>query len=871
MRKATLSETRHDECTSEIISLPSISQNSIAATKIDTEWEISPRPWKKIKYTYSSRTNSQSCREFVNHTKDRAIEEARGAVIRLPLNLTAGQVAGNDEALAAKNGQHGIPAQTGPLKAPRGVSKKTQTLHSSQVLGSTGSTGPGNRRLIEGICKALEALLRATTCEKISYDRGPRSLLSICLRRTPTYIAEEQRLANDENPENDIDVSSEVYNDLEALGSAPGGGWESLREVVRAHGVNLVGEAIQEGLVGLSLSRHILSLCLELAAYDEAECVIESMIALVKCRPLPSKESTIICADPSSPVNNWAASHRHHATPLTEETSLVAGALKYYVSQTGRHGFMYRKTAVMLGDGILPVEWISSKAMIDCWNGVIRSITQEDDHAQSAALLLQIAILKAYRREGSSSTVSPQVHDLRLHASEPTTVRPTLRSYKSGQAAETLMESQAVGPGEGGGRPDDIDNALQSTLSSILTVLSAINILRSPKSALDSSHFDNLSVAILQNTALEIRQVLEIAHVTSYTNRSWTLPTESLNMPLLAAGLVWIVSRNAGTKISPNEVLDLATLASLPSSKASVDNAGFFLGQVARCCDQAESGDGFNFVQVMVQDLISIATSNIYDKPTRRFCSGIAHAAAFAFSKDTGQPKHLDWALDVESTITRTDDDSTTIVVDKTPARALMRSKSGYKWEEGICEWIAKTPVLALQRPTAIEDVDSTYREAPKLTLVQASPLLSETSPSATDRRLPRPKRRGEEKGASCDLRETERLIGSCGISSSSERLLFIRVSPRPQKMAYPQSLRHVNAGDDVDELCTPESCGEKPMALREIANLPSGVKRKGSSGKHSNQMIGRYNRNLDMPLRKRHRLETETLTQDMDDELGFP
>lgn len=802
----------------------------------------------------------------MDHNNDRALREAGDTVIRLPLHLTTGQIGGNDEALAAKTGQHGIPAQRAPLKAPRGTSKNLQIFHGSQLFVST---GPSNRRLIEGICKALEALLRATTCEKANYDSGSRSLFSICLRRTPTYIAEEQRLTNDEDPENDIDVSSEVYSGLEALGSAPDGGWESLREVVRAHGINLVGEAIREGLIGLPLSRHILSLCLKLAAYDEAECVIESMIALVKSRTLPPKESRGLCAGPSYPVQKWAASHRLHATPLTEETSLVAGALKYYVSQTGRHGFMYRQTAVMLGNGILPVEWMSSKAMIDCWNGVIRSITQEDDHAQSAALLLRIAISKSYRWEGSNSEVNPQIHDLRLRACEPATVRPNLRSYKSGPAVETFVDSQPSRLGEGG-QLDDIDNALQSTFSNILTVLSAINILRSSKPARDSSHPDLLSVAILRNMALEIRQLLEVAHVTSSVSRSWTLPAESLSLPLLAAGLGWIASRKAGTELSPDEVLDLVTLANLPSSKVSLDNAGSFLGQVARCCDQAESDDGFRFVQIMVQDLVSIATSNIYDKPTRRFCTGIAHAAAFAFSEDTGQPKHLDWALDVESEITRTLNDSPKTVVDKTPARAVMRSKGGYKWEEGICEWIAKTPALALQRPTAIEDVDrdSTYREVPKLMLVQASSLPSGISPFATDR-LPRPKRRPGGEGKSCDFREIGKAKGSCGKFRSSEKLLFIRVSPRPQKVPSPQTLSQVNAADDFDELSTPASSREKPIALREIPNLPSGVKRKSFGGKYNNHIIGSCN--VDIPLKKKCRPDTETFTQYTDDELGFP
>lgn len=872
LRKATLSELRHDERNSGIAPSSS-SQNSATATKVDVEWENSPRPWKKIRRTYSSKTKVRSFREFVDIDKDRAFAEATDAAIRLPLCLTAGQVRGDDEDLAAKDGQHDIPGQRALPRDPRGTSKNVQVFHNSQVLGSDGSTGLGNRRLIEGICKALEALLRATTCEKTSDHRGGRSLYSICLRQVPSYIAEDQRLTNDEDLENHIDVASEVYTDLEAFGSVPDGGWESLREVVRAHGVSLVGEAIQEGLIEISLSCHIVSLCLGLAAYDEAECVIECMITLLKYRSLSPEKSTVFCAGLSHPINKSATSHRLQTTLLTDEASRVAGALKYCASKTGRHGFMYRQTAVMLEDGILPVGWISSKAMIKCWNGAIRSITQQDDHARSAALLLQIAISKSYRRGVSNAKASPQVHDLRLRACEPFAVRPTLRSYKSSRAVETVAESQPTESGEAGARPDDVDNALQSTFSNVLTVLSAINILRSAKSGMDSRHPNLLSVGILRDVALEIRQVLELSNATSCANRSWSVPAKLLRLPLLSAGLVSVTSRKPGTGIAPNDVLDLAALASLPSSKESLSNAGSFLGEVARCCDEPGSGDGFRFVQVMVQDLISVATSNIYDKPTRRFCCGIAHAAAFAFSEDTGQPKHLEWALDVEGTITRTVDASPSIVVDKTPTRDVMRNKSEYKWEEGICEWIAKTPALALQRPIAVEDVDrdSTYGEAPKLTLVQALPLLSglSQSPCVTDRRLPRPKRRHLGRGASCDSCEIGNVEGSYGNSNSTEKLFFIRESPRPQKVPRTQILSKVHAANDLDELSTPESSQEKPIALREIPNLPSGGKKEIPDRKHNNKVIESYS--LDMLRTKRHRLDTETFSQCMDDELGFP
>lgn len=869
LRKTTLSEPRHDDYNPGI-ALTSSSPTLTATAKFEDASDISPRPWKRIKRTYSSRTNSQFSRRAVDHDKDRALKDERNAVIQLPSHLTTGRVVDHDKDLIIEDDQRDLSAKRGASRADRSTHKNAETFHGPQILSCAISTRLSNGRLIEGICKALEALLRATTGEKTHDNGGPRSLFSVCLRQIPYYIAEEQRLTNEEDPENDIDVASEVYTDLEAFGSAPTGGWESFREVVRAHGLSLVREAIQEGLIEYSLSHHILSLCLGLAAYDEAECVIESMIARVNSRPLPSKRNTGLCAGFSHTVNKWATSHLSHAAPLTNEASRIVGALTYYVAQSGRHGFMYRQLAAMLENSILPIHWTSSKAMIECWNGVIRSITQQDDHAQSAALLLQTAVSKSYKRGVSKAKVNPHVHDLRLRARETTNLRPSLRSYKSGQTVEMIGEGRLTRSGEAGAQPDDKEKALQATFSNILTVLSTVNILRSPKWGLDSDRPDLLSLALMRDMALEIRQALEIASITSSTNSTLSVPAEQLHLPLLSAGLVSVVSRSAGTDISSGEVLELAALASLPFSKDLVCNAGSFLCEVARCCDEAQSGDGFRFAQVMVQDLIAIAICNSYDQSTRKFCSGIAHAAAFAFSEDTGQPKHLDWALDVEGTITRTTDDSPKVILDKTPARVVMRNKSGYKWEDGICEWIAKTPALALQRPTAIEDSDrnSSGREERKFTLVQEWPLRSAISPCNTDRRSPRPKRGSGGRGSFCDVRAMESVKGSCRNSISSEELLFIRVSPRPQKISRPQSLWKADAANDLDELSTPDPAGENPIVLREIPNAPSGFTRKSLGRKHKDKVIGGYE--LDMPPIKRRCLD-EAFLKDTDDELGLP
>ena len=871
MRKTTQSEPRHELCKAGIAAPSPSRQTLTASKKIENEPEVSPRPWKKIKRTYSSRTNGQLTRESLVHDGDRAYKQVEDAVIRLPLHLTAGQLIAHQEDLTVKNGGQNLSAQRVPPRAARGSQKKAQSFHNSQVPSCAIVTGSSSRRLIDGICKALEALLRATTYEKPRDNSGCRSLFSVCLRQVPNYIAEEQCLINEEDPENDVDVASDVYTDLEAFASAPDGGWEFLREVVRAHGLSLVREAIQEGLIELSLSNHILSLCLGLKAHDEAECVIEGMIAWMKSRRSLAKPDTGLCAELSHTVNKWHSSHQTQPTLLTDDAYRVATALRCYVSESGRHGFMYRQMAMMLENRILPIYWMSSKAMIECWNDVIRSITQQDDHAQSAALLLQVAVSMSYKEEAPNARGNLQAHDLRLRACKPTNGCPILRSNKSGQKVEMAVQSQPIGSGEAGIQREGKNYALQSTFSNVLTVLSAINILRSPESALQSSHSVLLSVTLLRDMALEIRKVLELANIAFHINHCWSMPAEPLHLPLLSAGLVSVTSRKADTEIAPGEVIDLAALANLPFSKELVCSSGSFLCEVARCCDEANSGDGFRLVQVMVQDLISIAMSEIYEKSTRRFCSGIAHAAAFAFSEDTGQAKHLDWALDIEGTIARIMDDSPKVVLDKTPARAVMRDKSGYKWEEGICEWIAKTPALALQRATAIRNIDHdvTYGEARKLTLVQALSLQSGVAQRNMKPRLLRPKRRREGRGAFCNVGAIGDVKRSCSNFDSSEELLFVRVSPIRQKMPRPPGLAKADKANDLDELSTPASLGQKPVALREIRNPPSGVTRKTLGHNYEKRIA--ENCGLDMRPAKRRCLDTETFLEDTNDELGLP
>jgi hypothetical protein len=109
--------------------------------------------------------------------------------------------------------------------------------------------------LYEGLYNAVESLMRATSPDLTEERSQTRTLLSTCLRSVPNYIKFEAAWVAAETGQGDrpsavhpLDISSEVYSDLEALGTSDRG-WKHLKTVVRAQGIQLISDAIMEHLV----------------------------------------------------------------------------------------------------------------------------------------------------------------------------------------------------------------------------------------------------------------------------------------------------------------------------------------------------------------------------------------------------------------------------------------------------------------------------------------------------------------------------------------------------------------------------------------------------------------------------------------------
>ncbi|KAL8881887.1 MAG: hypothetical protein Q9198_001003 [Flavoplaca austrocitrina] len=271
-----------------------------------------------------------------------------------------------------------------------------------------------------------------------------------------------------------------------------------------------------------------------------------------------------------------------------------------------------------------------------------------------------------------------------------------------------------------------------STVSSLMTVLCAIGLLRSAGQASSSNSLHAPDVIALRDIAIDAQQILELA-----SDRILSMPGHRVTVPLLAAGLVQAT-------LCPNEETFAATvpvffdqLSSLDSDESIIEEGGSFLCAVADCCARATGVEVFEHTQKIVQHIRHIANSLKPISNRGELCNRMGLAAALEFAESTKHPKHLHWALDVEQALLGSHLQSTRRTPVKTPLRGQARPQNGYRWEAGICEWVAKTPAVALTGAILQGERADPLRSAnasPSQAVQQRSEKIIRSSPSFCNR-----------------------------------------------------------------------------------------------------------------------------------------
>ncbi|MCJ1230991.1 hypothetical protein MMC12_007666 [Toensbergia leucococca] len=772
----------------------------------DPDWAPSPRPQKKIKRTYSSKAGMQADKQTTRRESNERIHS-------LPSEMLL-QFSIMDDHVRLKPilGEKRGPCPSAVYKDAGDVSrwgaKRSRQTHSNHLQQAplrepfrqlAKSVSPAHWMLVNGLYTGLDALLKATSQSRPGERRGARSLFSMCLRNVPEYIAEEQLWCENDDRDANADVSSTIYAELETFGSTHAGGWKPLREVVRADGVALLGNAILEGLISPSVARGLVILCLQVYAYDEAEYIIDRMITVA--RPL------------SKPI---ALSSKLFGSDI----SISLSTLDEFASRSGRLGFQYRQLSSMFRSGKLPIEWISSRDMVDCWNGVIRSISQKDDHVKEATLLLQVVVSQGYCRTNTS--VASKIHDLRLQL-RTVAYSSRLTPTRSSQWRFPNIEMQL----------DALGKTSVTTISSLLTVLSSIGLLCSWNLAPEPRYSRVSSIMMLHNLAVEAHQAFELARYELSHNHAHSMRQEHLSISLFAAYLVGVVSTELECTQGQHINAFMDNIAVLNRNDGIHNPLGSFLCAVAHCCERATSHEAFKYLQDLIQQM-TMSDHSGGELTTRKLRWRIAVAAANQFSDGTSRMAHLDWALDLEKSASEVNVDMACQSPSMTEEIEYNKSRIGYQWEEGICEWVERTPAVNIENaePSEYQDqLSDEFDNDNESALESLSPpiralsCLSEVSPCVKNRKNGTRALCQEKDAVKCTQVKSSRL----NLKRLHNLARYRNDHGRHDQVYRSGIVQPVFVDEDTDELSTPESLQEKLSIgrpqLREVTNHGSNMK----------------------------------------------
>ncbi|KAF7934256.1 uncharacterized protein EAE97_008616 [Botrytis byssoidea] len=536
------------------------------------------------------------------------------------------------------------------------------TGNSAQVLSKMrGTMGATSFHTLEGIYNGLDALLKATrsTTHK-NHRRGPKSLLSMCLATVPKCITMEEKLFSSEvknvgsySTIERRDVSTETYDGLERFFGVSDRGWKHLRTLVRAHGVQIIRDAILEGLLEFNFSELLVDLCIYSGHYDEAELLLSSLLSVYK-----------------SPAPNQRA--QNHALPGPLAT------LRSFVEETMRTGFAYRQFSLLIQSGNLPLPWVATSAFAPVWTGLMQDLSL--NHARADATMLMDAVLPRLvdyvsQPDSSSDTGFHEICRSTLLSVLTTITSIILLSRGEGGLEgedEWAMSESVLDNDSAGGLPVALDTPAGYLTSHEIHEFDHFTII-------SSAHFkllkDCLKIIGRDNkeTALKSTIFLLACLVTE--------PNADDIPHLIIDSLYETCVEHTGNTKSNDEV----PFSFVQKPLSAYDEAVKFLTSVARCCGKGASNSGFEYLQYIHRRLKKVNTGR--DLKARTIWHGIVVDSAFAFARVTPGQKYLDYADSMDGELhaggSKRPDSG------RTEAR---RESTSFRWEEGISSWVTTTP-----------------------------------------------------------------------------------------------------------------------------------------------------------------------------------
>lgn len=632
---------------------------------LDDDWTPDgEKPQSRIRRTYTAFGRQKILRKRET-SSERAAKRVKGPILsgirrapRINTDLRTIISLISEGLEAEPNTATSSEMASGKFPWTRGLNQLTENVRTSE------------RELNQGVSSALRELLIATCGpEGGAEEAKPRSLLSTCLSKIADQIVTEQH-GHTTEADAEEDVQLIMYTELEKLGTGTAG-WRFLRELAREHGIKVIGNAIGEGFIQGQFVEDLVNHCLKYSANREACYLYECFIATMLPLPQPTNFIDLIFKPfENHPIIKFS----RDMTPKSDAPDLRNGK---------RLSSYYGYLAKMFEMQKLPVEWIMTKHMVPYFDDAIRTLTQDNGYSVEAFHFLKAVLLAAVGID--VAFIGDEVHELRVryHYSQKLP-----KQSRSVELVECPIGCCCLACNH---RP-----AVTETYINLVTVILSIGVVRGELAKSQGVDLRLKLMGLLSEVAQEVLRVWEI----SLHDHRWIkplLPSDRVSILLFAAGLERAF-RSFDSRQEPLHSGWLDIIAAM-IDKDGTDKLSKFLCTVSFCCSSAGSKHVFGYVKGLTGILIDISNDPCQTQTARQLAAAVAVDAALEYADMTQNKKHLDWALDLEETCgtgqTKWSPENRFNNVNQTP---VMRLQGGFRWEEGICEWIQKTPLMSFEK-----------------------------------------------------------------------------------------------------------------------------------------------------------------------------
>jgi hypothetical protein len=577
------------------------------------------------------------------------------------------------------------------MNAGRGARKRRRLQGSWEVHNaSCGShfNEKSHRATEPHLVKDLSQLLYATNSSD-ERTGGSRSLLSMCLRKLPSIIRQEQKEVDELDPEESYDVSTHMYNYLESEYSLSYGSWKPLRELARAQGVHILCNGIRDGLIPADMSKMLYLAARKNRAARESGQILDAIVSVQRIPIAPPNSSCALLAD----IPGLGLLDKEHVIQFTTGDMRTVRGWDSFSDPVGN---IFSQLTCLLSRCLLPLEWLSATDMNMMLKVAIRSIAQGDKYALDAFRLVETTLAVAVGV--GNDAVSEEVHAVRIGMIDKShTADAQVRRRITRYTTSTLPTTT------------------QTTISSLIALMTAIEILQSQQNSSNdkSTSRPRYINPMIHGVSIAIQQRRELD--------SFSPQQESPRSPIciLEAGqvllghfLLFRLSSSSGPVTHESTGIEtplLETFAELMNSFHSDGNdlSAFetvitrFINDVVRVCGRAHADKGFALLQQIVTLMTASGRSFLVEYPdVRGFFARVAIDSAMAFAERVARKECFEWAASVSKSMGEC---AVRGMGRRRSAEDQGKSNGGrtksFMWDGDICEWVQEIPV---PRPVAV-------------------------------------------------------------------------------------------------------------------------------------------------------------------------